>query len=255
MRLAIDVGNTKTALGAFRSGRLERSWRVGTRHWTPDELGALVHVLLQEAGLAKPRLVCYACVVPQVRHALEGMSSVYCGCSAVEVTPGSSGLRIDYPRPGELGPDRLANAVAAISRGRLPAIVADFGTATTFDVIDSSGSYLGGAIAPGVGTAAAELFRKAERLNPVDLVFPEDSLGRSTEEAVRSGVLLGAAGAADRLVELLSGHLEGSPALLATGGWAAGLAPHCRCGFEVAPDLTLEGIEMIGARNQHGLAE
>jgi type III pantothenate kinase len=170
--------------------------------------------------------------------------------SPVEVTPSTAGLALLYPEPGELGADRIANSVAAVARGSLPAIVADFGTATTFDVIDAGGSYLGGAIAPGVGTAAAEMFRKAEKLSPVDLEAPGSPLGRSTEEAVRSGVLHGAAGAADRLIDLLSERCGGSPALLATGGWAAGLAPFCRSRFTVVPDLTLAGIDEIGRRNE-----
>jgi type III pantothenate kinase len=250
VRLAIDIGNTKTALGLYEAGRMRRGWRIGTQHWTPDEFGAILYVLLSEAGLERPDSVCYACVVPQVRHSVEGMCRASLGVAPLEVTPATAGIELRYPDPSELGSDRIANSVAAIARGRLPAIVADFGTATTFDVIDSSGAYLGGAIAPGVGTAAAELFRKAEKLSPVDLDFPKSPLGHSTSEAIRSGVLLGAAGAADRLVELLSSFAGENPALLATGGWASGLAPHCRSRFEVVPDLTLSGIDEVGRRNE-----
>jgi len=250
MRLAVDIGNTKTSLGLFADRVLRRSWRIGTRHWTPDELGAILHLLLSEACMQRPSEVSYACVVPQTRHAVEGMSRGLLGVVPVEVSAATAGIRIDYPDPSELGADRLANAVAATVSGRLPAIVADFGTATTFDVIDASGAYIGGAIAPGVGTAAAELFRKADRLNPVDLEPPTSPLGRTTADAVRSGVLFGAAGAADRLVELLSGQLVGMPRLLATGGWAAGIAPLCRSRFETIPDLTLSGIDEVGRRNE-----
>lgn len=226
------------------------SWRISTQHWTPDELGAILYVLLADSGLARPGSVCYACVVPQVRHSVEGMSRGFLGVVPIEVTSASAGIALRYPKPEELGADRIANSVAAIARGGLPAIVVDFGTATTFDVIDSGGAYLGGSIAPGVGTAAAELFRKAEKLSPVDLDFPENPLGLSTADAIRSGVLLGAAGAADRLVELLGACVGGSPALLATGGWASGIAPHCRSLFTVVPDLTLSGIDEVGRRNE-----
>lgn len=249
LRLALDIGNTKTAAGLFSDNGLERTWRIGTSHWTADDLGVIMRVLLAEAGGARPGLVSYACVVPQVRHSVEGMCRTWLDSVVLEVTAATAGLSIDYPEPSELGPDRIANAVAAVERGSIPCIVADFGTATTFDVIDSRGAYRGGAIAPGVGTAAADLFRKAEKLSPVDLTFPDGALGTSTADAVRSGVLLGAAGAADRMVELLSAYLDRPPVLIATGGWAPGIAPRCRCGFEVIPELTLVGIDCVGRRN------
>ncbi len=244
--LALDVGNTKTAVGLFGEDGLVRSWRVTTRHWTPDELGLAVLAMLDLEGGGRPELVSFATVVPQVRHAVRGMSSLYLGRDPVEVTFESSGIRTSYPEPGELGADRLANAAAAIGMGLVPAIVADFGTATTFDVIDGTGCYLGGAIAPGIGTAASELFRKAERLNPVDLQAPGSALGTSTGDAVRSGVLIGAAGAADRIVEALSPFAGPDPVLLATGGWAPGIAGLCRSAFRIVPFLTLEGIDRVG---------
>lgn len=248
-RLVLDLGNTKTAVGWYEDRALVRSWRLRTRHWTPDDLGSALHVLLSSSGLPGPSSVGFACVVPRLRHVVSAASAAWFSADTLEVTPSTAGLTIDYPAPDELGADRIANAVAAVSMGFAPAVIADFGTATTFDVIDSRGAYLGGAIAPGVGTAAAELFRKAEKLNPVDLDLPERALGRSTPEAVRSGVLLGAAGAADRMAELLSEGLGGRPALLATGGWAPGLAPLCRAGFRVIPSLTLDGIAEVCRRN------
>ncbi|NLP04770.1 type III pantothenate kinase [Candidatus Fermentibacteria bacterium] len=248
-RLVLDIGNTKTAVGWYDDRKLVRSWRLRTRHWTSDDLGSALHVLLSSFGLAGPASVGFACVVPRLRHVVYLASVEWLSAEPLEVTFSTAGLIIEYPTPEELGADRISNAVAAVSMGCKPAIVADFGTATTFDVIDSSGAYLGGAIAPGVGTAAAELFRKAEKLSPVDLDLPERALGRSTSEAVKSGVLLGAAGAADRMTELLSEGLGGRPALLATGGWAPGLAPLCRSGFRVIPSLTLDGIAEVCRRN------
>jgi len=249
-RLSIDVGNTKTAFGLFEDGRLIDQWRVGTRHWTVDELWILIRSLLELGNSGSPREAAYACVVPQVRHALDNMCSRYLFLEAVEVTVESSGLEIGYKYPFELGADRIANAVGALILGTAPAIIVDFGTATTFDVIDSEGRYAGGAILPGIGTAAGELFRKAEKLHPVDLVFPESVLGGTTADAIRSGVLFGAVGAADHIVELLSQILTESPSLWATGGWAPGVAPHCGSSFSVVPELTLIGIDEIGRRNQ-----
>lgn len=252
MRLAVDVGNTKTALALFNCGELVEQWRIRTEHWTPDELWIILEALLRTGGHDIPDDAAYASVVPQVHHTLMSMLEKRLGCSPVVVSHETAGIELDYLYPHEIGPDRLANAVAALKFGGVPAIVADFGTATTFDVIDSAGRYAGGAISPGVGTAAGELFKKAERLNPIDLEFPGSPLGRTTAQAVCSGVLYGAVGAADHLVDLLSLELGGTPVLWATGGWGAALGPRCRHSFTVCSELTLVGIDEIGSRNRKG---
>lgn len=249
-QLAVDVGNTKTALGLFEMGRLVAQWRIRTAHWTPDELWAQVYTLFQASGAPMPSVVAYACVVPQVTHALAGFSRSWLKTEPIEVNHDTAGIAIDYPNPLELGPDRLANAAGALLAGSPPVIVADFGTATTFDVLDHRGRYLGGAILPGVGTGASELFKKAERISPVDLEFPDDPLGRSTVAAVRSGVLHGAVGSADRMTELLTGTVTGTPGYLATGGWAPAICPRCRFPFVVCPELTLMGIDSIGRKRR-----
>jgi len=249
-RLAIDVGNTNTVLGLFENGGPVFRWRVRTACRTPDELLALVTGLFRASDAPMPGAAAFACVAPRVTDALREFSRKWIGGEAVEVNPDTAGLEIDYPNPGELGPDRLANAAGALLVADPPVIVADFGTATTFDVIDGRGRFLGGAILPGVGTAASELFRRAERLNPLDLRFPEHPMGRSTGEAVRSGVLWGAVGAADRMVELLSGAVRGTPALLAAGGWAETVCPRCNAPFRIYPDLTLSGIDSIGRKKR-----
>jgi len=245
-RLVLDIGNTKTAVGIFRDGRLETQWRITTSHWTRDDLWVVLRALIGEER--RPDAAAFACVVPQVRHAVRGLCTRYFSLEPLEVTHETAGIRIGYRFPHELGADRLANAAGAAALGPMPCIIVDFGTATTFDVVDSSGRYLGGAIAPGVGTAAGELFKKAERVNPVDLEFPESALGLETSEAVRSGVLLGAVGATDHLVDLLSAHLDRPPLLWATGGWAEGIASRCRNSLRICPELTLIGIDRIGER-------
>jgi len=246
-RLVLDIGNTKTAVGVFRDGHLETQWRITTSHWTSDDLWVILKALLGDVGESLDAAA-FACVVPQVRHSVQGLCRRYFSLEPLEVSPATAGIGIAYRFPHELGADRLANAVGAASLGPLPCIIVDFGTATTFDVVDSAGAYLGGAISPGVGTAAGELFKKAERVNPVDLEFPESPLGTETSEAVRSGVLLGAVGATDHLVDLLSAVLDGPPLLWATGGWAQGIASRCRNSFRICPELTLIGIDRIGER-------
>lgn len=249
-RLAIDVGNTKTALALFRSGNLVDQWRIRTVHWTADELWIILDALLRSGSHQLPNDISFASVVPQVNHSVVKMAEKKLGCSPVSVSYETAGIELDYLYPHEVGPDRLANACAAVISGDLPAIVADFGTATTFDVIDSIGRYSGGAISPGVGTAAGELFKKAEKLNPIDLEFPASPLGRTTADAVRSGVLHGAVGAADHIIDLLSAELSEEPVLWATGGWGEGLGRRCRHSFRICRELTLIGIDEIGRRNR-----
>jgi type III pantothenate kinase len=251
-RLAIDVGNTRTSAGIFEDGILKSQWRISTAHWTADDLWVILKTLLDTDGCGLPDAVAYASVVPQVHHSINNLAVRYMGIEPLEVTYETAGIRIEYRYPHELGSDRLANAAGAMKLGSLPAIVVDFGTATTFDVISSSGAYLGGAIAPGVGTAAAELFKKAERLNPVDLEFPSEALAQSTSEAICSGVLLGAVGAADFIIDSLKTEMEDDPVIWATGGWARGIAEKCSNNLRVSPELTLVGIDSIGERFIHG---
>lgn len=249
-RLAIDVGNTKTALALFENGDLLGQWRIRTQRWTADELRVLCEALLKGESFSNPDDVAFACVVPQVRHTIINMCRNWLNIDPVNVSSQTAGIELDYLYPHEIGPDRLANAVAAIMSGRVPAIVVDFGTATTFDVIDHAGRYLGGAISPGVGTAASELFKKAERLNPIDLTFPDGVIGRTTADAIRSGVLFSAVGAADHLIDLISSEFDSEPELWATGGWGEALGSRCRHNFKISPELTLIGIDEIGRRNR-----
>jgi type III pantothenate kinase len=211
----------------------------------------ILGTLLGSEECPSPDSLAFASVVPQVRHSVLQLARRHLGLEPVEVTADTAGISIEYDYPHEVGADRLANAVGAAELGPLPAIVVDFGTATTFDVISGSGAYMGGAISPGVGTAAAELFKKAEKLNPVDLEFPRKALGTSTSQAIRAGVLMGAAGAADHIIGKLIEELGREPALWATGGWAPGIAGRCSSRLTVCPELTLVGIDRIGERCTH----
>jgi len=249
-RLAIDVGNTKTAIALFEGDKLLGQWRIRTQRWTADELRIYTEALLRGEKFSNPDDVAFACVVPQVHHTIINMCRKWLKITPVDVSFATAGIELSYRYPHEIGPDRLANAVAAVISGKLPAIVADFGTATTFDVIDSAGRYLGGAISPGVGTAAGELFKKAERLNPIDLSFPESVVGRTTADAIRSGVLFSAVGAADHIIDLISSELDSVPELWATGGWGTALGDKCRNKFRICPELTLLGINEIGRKNR-----
>jgi len=249
-RLTIDVGNTKTAMALFDGRILLEQWRIRTLHWTADELWVMVEALLRTGGFSHPDDVAFACVVPQVQHTIVAMSEKRLSCSPVIVSCLTAGIELSYLFPHEIGADRLANAVGATMCGSLPAIVADFGTATTYDVIDAQGRYIGGAISPGVGTAAGELFKKAERLNPIDLTFPEHAIGQTTADAIRAGVLFSAVGAADHMIDMISAEFTQTPELWATGGWGAALGEKCRHDFRVCSELTLLGINEIGRKNR-----
>ncbi|MCP4647997.1 MAG: type III pantothenate kinase [bacterium] len=247
-RLAIDVGNTKTALALFEQATLLGQWRIRTQRWTADELRVLTESLFRCEGFSAPDDVAFACVVPQVRHTIVNMCDKWLQLNPVNVSCETAGIKLGYLYPHEIGPDRLANAVGAAISGGLPAIVADFGTATTYDVIDEDGTYLGGAISPGVGTSAGELFKKAERLNPIDLTFPQHVVGRTTADAIRSGVLFSAVGAADHIIDLISAEFSKTPEIWATGGWGKALGERCRHDFRICPELTLLGINEIGRK-------
>ena len=163
----------------------------------------------------------------------------------IRVVDAKTGLPIAYENPREVGADRIVNAVAAIELVGAPVIAVDFGTATTFDCVSAEGAYLGGAISPGVGTSAEELFRRAARVPRVDLRRPERALGRTTEESLRSGVLWGAAGQVDALVRRLSREMKGKPRVVATGGWARVVAPECETVEAVDEALTLKGMRLL----------
>jgi type III pantothenate kinase len=185
-------------------------------------------------------------VVPALTQPWAEALERWSGHPPVEVGPDTArSLRIRYRDPGAVGADRIANAIAARDLYGTPAIVVDLGTATTFDCVSQSGEYLGGAIAPGVGTSAEELFRRAARIPRVDLRRPTRALGRTTEESLRAGVLWGAAGQVDALVNRLAREMKGTPQVIATGGWAKIVAPECATVQVVDEALTLKGMRIL----------
>jgi type III pantothenate kinase len=185
-------------------------------------------------------------VVPSLTLPWAGALERRTGRPPVEVSAGTaSGLAIRYHDKSAVGADRIANAIAARAIYGTPAIVVDLGTATTFDCVSKAGAYLGGAIAPGIGTSAEELFRRAAKLPRVELTRPARALGRTTEESLRAGVLWGAAGQIDALVRRLALEMQGTPHVIATGGWAAALAPECETINVVDEGLTLKGMRIL----------
>jgi type III pantothenate kinase len=253
MILAIDVGNTQTVIGLFAGDELGGHWRIATdAALTADELRIKIAGLLATEGLAWSDIarVVVACVVPRLSEAYEEVALRATGRAPMTVGPGlKTGLVIRYDNPHEVGADRIVNSIAAIEAYGAPVVVVDFGTATTLDVVDADGAYLGGAIAPGVETSAEALFEKAARLSKVDLEDPGRVIGRNTRESVQAGLLLGEAAMVDGLVRRVWAELGVVTPVVATGGLAERMAPLCETVGHVDADLTLKGLLLIHRRN------
>lgn len=253
MILAVDVGNTQTVLGLFDANEIRCHWRVSTNPaLTADELRVKIAGLLagDDHSWADVDSVVISSVVPKVTAAYEDIATQVTGEQPMVVGPGlKTGMPIRYDNPHEVGADRIVNGVAAFEAFGGPVVVVDFGTATTIDVIDGSGAYLGGAIAPGLETSAEALFSKAARLSKVDLEPPARVIGTNTRESVQSGLLLGEAARVDGLVRRVWDELGERTTVVATGGLAPRMAGLCETIEHVDVDLTLQGLLLIWRRN------
>jgi type III pantothenate kinase len=252
--LVVDVGNTQTHLGAFEDARLAFDWRFATvRDSTADELGARLDSLLalRDLGFADLDASILSSTVPQLRPEWAAMVDRYLGHLMPVVGPGlRTGMPIRMDNPREVGPDRLVNAVAAYERLGGPCVVVDFGTALTYDVVSAEGEYVGGIIAPGVEISLDALTSRAAAIPKVDLTPPRALVGKSTVEAIRSGVIYGFAAQVDGMLERLRDELGGATAAIATGGLADAIVPFCELIEDVDPLLTLTGLRLIWERNR-----
>ncbi len=254
MLLGIDVGNTQTVIGVFIDGELKDHWRISTEsERTADEMALTLGGFLAFVGhsLTQVNGMIISSVVPEMTSAMAHMARDILGLEPLVVDSGTdTGIPVLYEDPRQVGADRLVNAVAAVHKYGTPCIVVDFGTATTWDAIDREGRYLGGTIAPGVEISADALFRQAARLARVELVAPENAIGRNTVESIQSGIINGTAGQVDRLVELFKEELGGDCRVVATGGLAEVVVGKCHTIEVLDPLLTLEGLRLIFERNK-----
>ncbi len=253
MLLAADVGNTEIVLGVFRGPQLEHTWRLSTQpERTPDELALALAGFLAQRRLSFESQVTglvVASVVPDVTASLREMAARYFSFPPVLVGPGTkTGVPILTDNPREVGADRVVNALAAFTKFGGPAIVVDFGTATNFDIVSAKGEFVGGVIAPGMQASAASLFSRTARLTRVELTPPPNVVGKSTVEAIQSGLIFGTAGEVDSIVTRIEVEL-GESAVVATGGLAPVVIPHCSTIDHHEPWLTLEGLRLVFEKN------
>ncbi len=258
MLLAIDIGNTNVVLGVFTGAHLARSWRLATaRERTADELGLMVTDLLDRAQIRPEAIdgVVLASVVPPLTRPMIEMSRAYLGIEPLNLEPGvDTGMPVLYENPAEVGADRIVNGMAAVEKygreRRVPLIVVDFGTATTFDAITADGEYLGGVICPGIGISADALFQRAARLPRIDVRKPPAVIGRTTVTSMQSGLFFGYVDMVEGLVRRLTAELGGRAFCVATGGLAEIIAPETHVVDVVDRDLTLDGLRLLWDRNR-----
>jgi type III pantothenate kinase len=253
MLLTVDIGNTHIAFGLFEGETLRCDWRMETRvERTADEYAATLAGLLELQGLSMRQVTgaIISSVVPPATAPMERLFTRYFGFSAFVVGPGmKTGMAVLYENPRDLGADRIVNAVAAYARWPQGAIVVDFGTATTFDVITARGEYAGGIIAPGLIVSADALYRATARLPRVEIARPKHVVGTNTVASIQAGLVFGYAGMVDALVNRIRSETNFSPRVVATGGLGPLVAREASTIEECDELLTLRGLRILFERN------
>jgi type III pantothenate kinase len=255
--LVIDVGNTNIVLGAMAEGKVIEQWRISTSRRTTDEVGLVLLQLLSHRAIAPSAIngVIISCVVPSLLFNLTKACRRYLNFDPLVVGSGvRTGMRVRTDNPREVGADRVVNAVAATHRWGAPVVVVDFGTATTFDCVDASGDYVGGAIAPGLAISAEALFSKTSMLPKVEVSKPKRAIGTNTIASMQSGLFHGYVGLVDHLAAVCKAELRvrgaGPVQCVATGGFSNLIGRDCAEIDEVDEHLTLRGLWLMWVLNK-----
>jgi len=256
MLLAIDAGNTNVVFALMKGREIRARWRIATDpRRTADEYAVWLHQLLGLAGYGKDDVeaVIIATVVPRALHNLEVLAEKYFGVKALVAgrPPVEFGITVDLPQPETVGADRVINALAAHEAHPGDLIVIDFGTATTFDVVDYSGTYKGGVIAPGINLSLDALVAAAAKLPRIAIEAPAPGttvIGRSTEEAMHSGIYWGYVSMMEGMVKRIAGEIGRQTKVIATGGLASLFDKHSDIFDAVEPDLTITGLGLLYER-------
>src|SRR6478672_7346802 len=254
MLLVIDAGNTNTSLGVFNGAALVAHWRLTTlRARTVDEYGVHARNLFELAGIDFKAInaIAIASVVPPLNYTLKTMAETYFHLIPLFVDHTTdTGLKILYEPAADVGADRIVDAVAAVHRYGKPCVVVGLGTATTFNVINAAGEYVGGLITPGIMISSEALFSRTAKLPRVDIKRPLKVIGTSTVAAMQSGLYYGYAGLVDGVLERVIEEMDSKPHIIATGGLASLIATGSKFIEKVDDTLTLEGLRLVYERNK-----
>lgn len=252
--LTIKIGNTNLGFGVYDAGQLVHAWRAETRaEKTADEYAALVLPFFESVGIAPASIQAAAIVsvVPPLTDTMREFCKTYLRAEPFIAASGiKSGIRVKYDDPRALGADRLVALVAAKAKYGAPGIVLDFGTATTFNALDAQGDFVGGAIAPGLSMSAEALHQFTAKLPRIAISAPQHALGTNTRDALRAGIFFGYVGLVEGLLARMRQELhEPTARVIATGGMANVLAPHCPSIDRVDMELALDGLHILYAMN------